>query len=116
MAKFLTNRWVHFSILILMLLAAVFYSDSDVRWRKEMQNLVFDTLNRAYPREASRDVVIINIDDDSLERIGQWPWPRTVIADLVTNLTALGVKVIAFDGVLAEPDRGPSGSQPLERA
>ena len=38
-------------------------------------------------------------------KLGQWPWPRTRIADLVTELTRLGAVVIAFDVVFSEPDR-----------
>jgi adenylate cyclase len=71
----------------------------------EMQSLVFDELNQIYPREPSGQVVIVDIDDDSLQIQGQWPWPRTTVADLVTNLTEMGAAVIAFDGVLAEADR-----------
>ena len=40
-----------------------------------------------------------------MEKLGQWPWPRTRIADLVTELTRLGAVVIAFDAVFSEPDR-----------
>ncbi|MCB9982462.1 MAG: adenylate/guanylate cyclase domain-containing protein [Rhodospirillales bacterium] len=105
MGRLLTHRWIHFLLLFGLLLGAVYYSGSQDRWRKEMQALVFDGLNAMYPREESGQVVIVDIDDDSLLKIGQWPWPRTAVADLVTNLTALGAKVIAFDGVLAEPDR-----------
>lgn len=103
--RILTNRWIQFALLFVFLLGAVYYSGSNERWRKEIQYLVFDTLNQFYPREASGQVVIVDIDDESLLEIGQWPWPRTAIADLTTNLTALGAKVIAFDGLLAEPDR-----------
>lgn len=105
MIRFLTHRWIHFALLFALLLGAVYYSGSQDRWRKEMQSLVFDELNALYPRETSGQVLIVDIDDDSLLEIGQWPWPRTDVASLVTNLTALGAKVIAFDGVLAEPDR-----------
>ena len=38
-------------------------------------------------------------------KLGQWPWPRTRIADIITNLTRLGAVVIAFDVVFSEPDR-----------
>ncbi|MCB1722050.1 MAG: CHASE2 domain-containing protein [Alphaproteobacteria bacterium] len=105
MGRLLTHRWIHFILLFALLLGAVYYSGSQARWRKEMQALVFDELNTMYPREESGQVLIIDIDDDSLMKIGQWPWPRTYVADLVTNLTALGAKAIAFDGVLAEDDR-----------
>jgi adenylate cyclase len=40
-----------------------------------------------------------------MEKLGQWPWPRTRIAELVTELTRLGAVVIAFDAVFSEPDR-----------
>jgi len=51
------------------------------------------------------DVVIVDIDDESLTKLGQWPWSRTVLADIIQNLNTMGVKVVGFDGVLAEPDR-----------
>lgn len=105
MIRFLTNRWIHFSLLFALLLGAVYYSGSQDRWRKEMQYLVFDQLNAFYPRQDGGEVLIVDIDDDSLMRVGQWQWPRTRIADMVDHLTALGAKVIAFDGLLAEPDR-----------
>ena len=50
-------------------------------------------------------MTIVDIDDKSLEKFGQWPWPRTRIADLITELTRLGAVVIAFDAVFSEPDR-----------
>ena len=52
-----------------------------------------------------RPVVIVDIDEQSLRKLGQWPWPRTRVADLITRLTKLGALVIAFDVVFAEPDR-----------
>ncbi len=69
--------------------------------------LIFDTYQRIKPREFSEDMPlkIIDIDDESLERLGQWPWPRPVIAELIERLTAAGAAVIAFDMVFAEPDR-----------
>ncbi|MEZ5918695.1 MAG: adenylate/guanylate cyclase domain-containing protein [Alphaproteobacteria bacterium] len=105
MIRFLTHRWFHFLVLAGFLLASVYYSNSGQHWRNEMRYLVFDSLNRMYPREPTNAVVIVDIDDESLKRYGQWPWPRTVVADLVTALTDMGARVIAFDGVLAEPDR-----------
>lgn len=70
-----------------------------------MQLIIFDTYLTKYPRETSHSVYVIDIDDESLKQKGQWPWPRTVLAELVRDLNNLGAKVIAFDGVLAEPDR-----------
>ena len=55
--------------------------------------------------KTARPVTIIDIDEKSLAKLGQWPWPRTRIADMIINLTRLGAVVIAFDIVFAEPDR-----------
>ncbi len=56
-------------------------------------------------KKTARPVVIVDIDEKSLKALGQWPWPRTRIADLVANLTKLGAAAIAFDAVFSEPDR-----------
>jgi adenylate cyclase len=55
--------------------------------------------------KTAKPVTIIDIDEKSLAKLGQWPWPRTRIADLIANLTRLGAVVIGFDIVFAEPDR-----------
>jgi adenylate cyclase len=66
----------------------------------------FDLYQAIKPRESAfRPVVIVDIDEESLKAVGQWPWPRTIIADLVSQLTRLGSVAIAFDMVFAEPDR-----------
>jgi adenylate cyclase len=67
---------------------------------------VFDTLQRAAPWEAaSTEVRIVDVDEASLKRLGQWPWSRSTLADMVRALQDLGAKAIAFDVVFAEPDR-----------
>src|SRR6185437_5175681 len=72
----------------------------------ELRVRVFDTFQVIEPRvKTARPVTIVDIDEKSLAKLGQWPWPRTRLADLVTNLTTLGAAVIAFDIVFAEPDR-----------
>src|SRR5687768_1598290 len=58
----------------------------------------FDTYQRVQPRETLPEaplpgVVIVDIDERSLKEIGQWPWPRTLLADLVNNLMAYGALV-----------------------
>jgi adenylate cyclase len=73
---------------------------------EEIRVRTFDFFQRIDPRhKTARPVTIVDIDDKSLEKFGQWPWPRTRIADLVTELTRLGAVVIAFDAVFSEPDR-----------
>lgn len=73
---------------------------------EEIRVRTFDAFQRIDPRKkTARPVTIVDIDDKSLEKLGQWPWPRTRIADLITELTRLGAVVIAFDAVFSEPDR-----------
>src|ERR1700687_2015243 len=72
----------------------------------ELRVRTFDTFQRINPRvKTARPVTILDIDEKSLAKFGQWPWPRTRIADMIISLTQLGAVVIAFDVVFAEPDR-----------
>jgi adenylate cyclase len=71
-----------------------------------LRNTVFDQYQRWSPRPYQETPVrIIDIDEESLARLGQWPWPRTRIAEIVTRLQAAGAAAIAFDAMFAEPDR-----------
>jgi adenylate cyclase len=73
---------------------------------QELRVRVFDSFQRIDPRvKTARPVTIVDIDEKSLAKFGQWPWPRTRIADMIINLTKLGAAAIAFDIVFAEPDR-----------
>ncbi|HMO68557.1 MAG TPA: adenylate/guanylate cyclase domain-containing protein, partial [Novosphingobium sp.] len=68
--------------------------------------LLFDAYACAAPRDwQDAPVRVVDIDDESLRRLGQWPWPRTEIARLTDALGAAGASAIAFDIVFAEPDR-----------
>lgn len=51
------------------------------------------------------NIVIVDIDEKSLAKLGQWPWSRDVVARLVTRLVEQGVKVIGIDMMFIEPDR-----------
>ena len=73
---------------------------------EELRVRTFDSFQRIDPRvKTARPVTIVDIDEASLAKLGQFPWPRTRIADLITGLTRLGAVVIAFDIVFSEPDR-----------
>lgn len=67
--------------------------------------IIFDIYQLLQPRVYQPlPVKIIDIDDESLKKIGQWPWSRTVISQLIANLANAGVATIGFDIVFAEPD------------
>jgi adenylate cyclase len=72
-----------------------------------LRAVVFDTYQQINPRhfDPGLPLRIIDIDEESLKRIGQWPWPRTALADLVKKLSDKGAAAIGFDMVFPEPDR-----------
>jgi adenylate cyclase len=71
-----------------------------------LRNALFDQYQRWQPRQYTpAPVRIIEIDDESLRRLGQWPWPRTRIAELTARLQEAQPAAIAFDIIFAEPDR-----------
>src|ERR1700726_3307397 len=93
-------------VCLLMLVAFALLRMLDPAPIEELRVRTFDAFQRFDPRiKTARPVTIVDIDEKSLAKLGQWPWPRTRIADLVTSLTKLGAGVIAFDIVFAEPDR-----------
>ncbi len=75
-----------------------------------LRHQAFDQLQRLHPRPyRDAGIRVVDLDDESLRRLGQWPWPRSVVADLVDRLAGAGVAAIAFDIAFAEPDRtGPA--------
>ncbi|MDA9501972.1 CHASE2 domain-containing protein [Bradyrhizobium sp. CCBAU 11357] len=73
---------------------------------QELRLRTFDMFQLIDPRhKTARPVTIVDIDDKSLAKLGQWPWPRTRIADLIQSLTNNGAVAIGFDVVFSEPDR-----------
>ena len=67
---------------------------------------LLDQYQRFAPRTAGAlPVVIIDIDETSLAEIGQWPWPRDQLAEMVRRLFKMGAVVVGFDVIFAEPDR-----------
>jgi adenylate cyclase len=98
---------IHILISIALLTGCVALRIADTDPVARLRLSVFDTYLRAAPRpvDTSFPVRIVAIDDASLARVGQWPWPRTKLAELVSRLNDAGAKAIALDLVLAEPDR-----------
>ncbi len=89
-----------------LLLALLALRVADPLFLSAIRNQGFDILQRLHPRpEVKQPIVIVDIDEKSLQQVGQWPWPRSDVARLVDRLTAMGAVVVGFDIVFAEPDR-----------
>jgi len=116
-ARLFTNRnLLRYGLPLIVMTAMVVAHVERPRFVERIQLVVFDTFQRLKPRSYVRDapVRIVDIDEESLARIGQWPWPRTKIADLIEKLTERGAAVIAFDIVFSEPDRtSPAQTLPI---
>lgn len=73
---------------------------------ERMSFLLFDNFQRIEPRPyEDAGVRVVDIDEETIRRFGQWPWPRTDIALLTDRLAEAGAAAIAYDIVLSEPDR-----------
>ncbi|HEX9446581.1 MAG TPA: adenylate/guanylate cyclase domain-containing protein [Dongiaceae bacterium] len=72
-----------------------------------LRNVTFDTYQRLKPRIYNPDlpVRIAAIDEKSLRKFGQWPWPRTTMSRIVDRLHELGAAEVIIDILFAEPDR-----------
>ena len=94
------------AVCILLLFALVPLRLADPRPLEELRVRTFDFFQVLRPRpQEIRPVVIVDIDEASLKAIGQWPWPRTTVADLISQITQLGAVAIGFDIIFPEPDR-----------
>lgn len=71
-----------------------------------LNNLVYDFwMTSGEPKKARQDIVIVDIDEKSMNKLGQLPWSRTVMAELVSALLYDKVKVVGLDIWLTEADR-----------
>lgn len=66
-------------------------------------NLYYDTVSQLTAAKPRPDIVIITIDDRSLQAIGAWPWPRSQHAALINRLATANTKAIGYDVLFIEP-------------
>ena len=84
----------------LSILAALLFSQESLQ---RVDDLIYDLELRVFTRSVDSSIVIVAIDQPSLEQLGQWPWSRRSHAELVDRLTAAGARAIGFDIIFAEP-------------
>ena len=65
----------------------------------------FDYLLANEEKTPSKDITIITIDEEAIEKYGQWPWPRDTLADLIVNLRQAETGIIVMPILFTEPDR-----------
>ena len=100
------RRWLHVFVPLGLLALALVLRASEPIFVEDLRLLTFDTYQRVKPRVyRPMPVRIIDIDDETLGKVGQWPWSRKVFGSLIDRLNASGAAVIGFDIVFPEPDR-----------
>ncbi len=78
----------------------------DSRVQRDRRSEMFDLYQHLVPRERVNDgVIVVAIDDASLSAMGQWPWPRSKLAEIIDRIAAQHPAAIAIDAFFPEPDR-----------
>lgn len=85
---------------------ALFQTNLLQRW----DNLIYDFALHTFERPANPAIVIVAIDERSLQQLGRWPWSRYVHAQLLDRLSAVDVKAVGMDILFMEPERGQTGA------
>ena len=107
LARALASRRTFGFVLLALLLPIRIWDPHPV---EELRLLSFDLYQNIKPRaSAVNPVVIVDIDENSLGALGQWPWPRTVFVDLLTRIYEMQAVAVGFDVVFPEPDRTSPG-------
>ncbi|MEM9332679.1 MAG: adenylate/guanylate cyclase domain-containing protein [Pseudomonadota bacterium] len=98
----MANRLLGFVLLVFLVSLRI----SDPQFLQSIRHQSFDLYQQLKPRQYMPvPVTIVDLDEQSLREYGQWPWPRTRIAQLIDRLTQMGAITIGFDIIFAEPDR-----------
>src|SRR5215471_8212683 len=100
-------RLIYFTFVFALIGAAILLRYADPFFVRALRLIAFDNFQRLDPGpyDPKLPIRIVDIDEKSLSMIGQWPWPRTTVRDLLLALTSKGAAVVAFDVLFAEPDR-----------
>ena len=101
------SRLTYLALVVALIGGALLLRYEDPFFVRALRLIAFDHFQRLDPPkyDPNLPIRIVDIDEESLAKIGQWPWPRTTVRDLLAELAAKGAAVVAFDVLFAEPDR-----------
>ena len=95
----------HWLVAFITLSLLVFLRVQDGGLTETLRLKSFDYLQSTDAINTSQDIVVVEIDERSIEAHGQWPWPREKIADLIWQLRQNGAGMIVLPILFAEEDR-----------
>ncbi|MGD8226205.1 MAG: serine/threonine-protein kinase [Desulfobacteraceae bacterium] len=97
----MAKRTLNVDLLLGAIIVLIFIGFSYIKpfFFEDIENHIYDSASRFAPAEKQgvSKVVLINIDDKSLTRLGSWPWPRHLIAEMIDILKEGGVKLIGLN-------------------
>ena len=99
--KYLLSTWAVASLMLLLVL--VRFSDPFLLELARVKS--FDYMQRIEAVEPNEDIVLVDIGEKSIEKYGQWPWSRNILADIVNRLYASGAKAVVLPIIFSEEDR-----------
>jgi len=99
--KYLT----HWSTAFITLVLLTYIGLQDPGFKEILRLKSFDYVLGNEEITPSQDITIVTIDEEAIEKYGQWPWPRNVLADLIVNLRQSQTGIIAMPILFSEQDR-----------
>ena len=99
--KYITSVWSTLLLVSALILIRVY----DPAIVEQVRLNTFDQYIKTLPKEKSNDIVLVNIGEKSLGKIGQFPWPRQEYAQMISDLRTINAGYIGFTIMFPEPDR-----------
>jgi len=86
-------------------------------WLEPLDSFLYDNALQQVHLPYKSDILIIAIDEQSVDHLGRWPWPRSTHAQLLNKLTDAGSRAVVFDILFSDPDKQfPHNDQQLQKA
>ena len=103
--KQILHKHFNYVVFILLLIFLIFLKIINPSFIKSVSFLSFDLYQKVFAEKKNSDVEIIDIDDKSLGKFGQFPWNRSVFAEILDKLNASNPKAIGFDIFFTDKDK-----------
>lgn len=92
------------AFLVVMLIACAYLLSGSAALQR-VDLMLYDYFLNWQKNQASDEIVIVAIDDASLQKLGRWPWSRRLHGELLDRLTEMNARVVGFDVLFSEPQR-----------
>ena len=97
------------------IISLVLFIFADNEFIQGLERNAYDFAVKSSQKDPGDKVVIIAIDDQSLDNLGRWPWPRDILANMIDKLSAAGARVIGNTILMSEPQTAPESVENLIR-